>query len=341
MNNFDNLNFQEANGVREGISDIPNFEAMVNSEKDGERIKATPEQHKHENKKLETFASVIGDCEYYIGGGLAVELENRKIEHIHSDIDIIVFEDELEKIKKNLASKGFNFEKNEDSHDYDSKQIISEDTDKEINDSPHIGIFVYKKNKENNTAEQLNEDGSVNKKFPLDYFDAEKQAVEYNRNKLYVADLRLVLGLKMINERPKDIKDIKKIGKLLMLKYHDKKTLETDMEKLKAISRENIKTQTVSEIKKIISKLINKQEINCNNIYEHFEKEVKNAVIKTKIVNEKYKEAIYECLERIKIFPISDEQTENDFEDFALNNIEPLVNYFNSEIETIIDNVLS
>lgn len=339
MNNFDNPTFQEANGIRDGISDIPNFEAVVNSEKKEERIKATPEQCEHEDKKLEIFADVIGDCEYYIGGGLAVELEKRKIEHVHDDIDIIVFEDELERLKNKLLLKGFNFEKNKNTHDYDSRQITNENANKVISDSPHIGIFVYKKSKENNTAEQLNKDGSINKRFPLDYFDTEKQMVEYNQNKLCIADLRLVLGLKMISERPKDAKDIKKIKESLIAKYHNKKTLSEEMEKLKVISQENIKTQSISDIKNIISKLKNKEEINRDNISEHFGKEAKNAI--KNIENSKYKNAIYKYLEYIKAFPVRDEQTEKDFEDFALNNTEPLVNFYNSEVEIIINDILN
>ncbi|MFZ2970537.1 MAG: hypothetical protein WA063_05280 [Minisyncoccia bacterium] len=339
MNNFDNPTFQEANGIRDGISDIPNFEPVVNSEKNEERIKATPEQCEHEDKKLEIFADVIGDCEYYIGGGLAVELEKRKIEHVHDDIDIIVFEDELERLKRKLLSKGFNFEKNKNTHDYDSRQITNENTNKVISDSPHIGIFVYKKSKENNTAEQLNEDGSINKKFPLDYFDTEKQMVEYNQNKLRIADLRLVLGLKMISERPKDAKDIKKIKESLMAKYQNKKILSEEMEKLKVISQENIKTQAVSDIRNIISKLKNKEEINRDNISEHFGIEARNSI--KNVENAKYKNAIYRYLERIKAFPVRDEQTKKDFEDFALNNTESLVNYYNSEVEIIINDILN
>lgn len=352
MNNIENPNnYQESENIEEVKKEIPNFEAVTDGikikkflEEGDERIKATMEQCEHENKKLETFADAIGNCEYYIGGGLAVEIEEKKIEHVHGDMDIIVFEDELEKIREHLESKGFDFEKNKNKggHDYDAKLKINENADKVIDYSLHIGIFVYKRNEEKNTVEQLNEDGSINKEFPLDYFDAEKQTIKYNQNKLCVADLRLVLGLKMISERPKDVKDIRRIRELLISKYQDKKTLKEEMEKLKTISQENIKTTTISKIKDIFSKLTeDRQEITSESIYKYFKKETRDAV--DRIQSEKYKTAVYEFLERIKNFSINtknDEQMKKDFEKFALNNAEPLLNYYDEEIERIINEIL-
>lgn len=347
MNNIENPNnYQGSENIEEMKKEIPNFEAMADSitikkflEDGDERIKATPEQCKHEYQKLETFLDAIGDCEYYIGGGLAVELEEKKIEHVHSDMDIIVFEDELEKIKEALESKEFSFEKNEniEGHDFDAKLKTNKEDEKLIDESLHIGIFAYKKNKESEMAEQLNEDGSINRKFPLDYFDAEKQTIEYDQHKLCVADIRLVLGNKLASERPKDLVDIKKIKELIILKYPDKEILRKEMERLQMISRENIRSRTVSSIKNIISKLADKKEITRDNIYGYFEEEVRHASDKIKI--DKYKEAIDKFLQRLKNFTSDGERTERTFEEFALNNTGPLFDYFDDEIKMIIDNI--
>ncbi len=347
MNKLENPNNQQdAIDIEETKKNIPNFEAMADSimikkflEDGDERIKATPEQCKYEDQKLETFLNAIGDCEYYIGGGLAVELEEGKIEHMHNDMDIIVFENELNKIKEALESKGFIFIKSESNggHDYDAKLKASEDDEKLIDELLHIGIFVYKTNRENNTAEQLNKDGGINKRFPLEYFDAEKQTIKYNQNKLCIADIRLVLGNKLASERPKDLVDIKKIKELIILKYPDKEILREEMERLQMISRENIRSRIVSGIKNIISELMHKKDISRDNVYAYFEKEVKEAT--DRIKNDKYKDAINKFLERLKNFSTNSEYAEKTFEEFALNNTGPLFDYFDDEIKMIIDNI--
>lgn len=83
----------------------PDEEEILNR---NERQKAKNEiEIAKEEKKLRIFSEAMGDAEYYIGGGVGTELTEGKIKHRHEDIDIVVFEDEVDKMKKNLESKGF------------------------------------------------------------------------------------------------------------------------------------------------------------------------------------------------------------------------------------------
>lgn len=339
-------NQQDAIDIEDAKMNIPNFEAMVDKitiEKylaDGDnRIKATPEQREYEKNKMKIFADAIGDCTYYIGGGLAVELEKGDIEHVHNDIDIIVFDDELDKIRETLESKGFIFEKSKSfgGHNYDARLKSSKDNEELTDDSLHIGIFLYKKNNENNMAEQLNENGDINKIFPLEYFNAERQMVEFDRNKLCIADIRVVLGNKLASERPKDLEDIKQIKELILDRYPDKEVLREEMDKLQSISQKNIRTKTFSGIQNIISGLMRKKDISHDNIYTYFEKEVKKAA--DRIKNDEYRNVINEYLERLKNFSSDDKYAGKTFEEFALENTEPLFRYYDDEIKFIIDSI--
>lgn len=281
-----------------------------------------------EEKKLRIFADAIGDAEYYIGGGIGAELAEGAIKHRHGDMDIIVFEEEIPKIKENLESKGFTVTEGKSfgGHDLDARNFkITEESDEPSGeDAVYIGIFVYKKNKERNTAQQLDSDGDINKEFPLEYFDKDKQTLDYNDSKLTVADLRLIVGLKIISDRSKDMRDIERIKPLLKSKFGAQ-----EIDEMKKVCNRNLATRDLASVKYMFDSFLKaNKEINTENIHKHFSAELKKSIARMKDAN--YSNAARKFMESIKSFSPkakSRKKIREDFLAFASKKLEPVVKY--------------
>src|SRR5680860_1573313 len=276
---------------------------------------------KEEERRLQIFSEAIGDAEYYIGGGIGIELEEGAIKHKHGDIDIIVFDDELDKIKKNFEDKGFIVTPGRGwgGYTFDAMNYKLDDESDEPQDKNdvHIGIFVYKKDNDRGTVQQLEPDGSISKEFPLKYFVKDKQLLNYKENNLIIADLRLVVSLKMISERPKDIKDIERVKPLLKSKFS-----EQEIEELKDICKNNLKLRSAASLKYMFDRFLEKgAEIVGKNIFENFVTEVEKS--KAGEMDESYFEAIMNFMEKLKDFSvINRDEAKNQFNEFVRNNIE-------------------
>lgn len=265
----------------------------------------TEQEINFEEKKLETFANVIGDSEYYICGGLAFELAKGEIKHRHEDIDIVFFENEEEKIKEDLSSYGFEVYKGPrfQGHDLEAQNFHKNEKNGEMIQEPpigqealYIGMFRYRKNQENNKVQQIEPDGSVSSEFPISYFNREKQTIDHNGKNLTVADLRLAVSFKLISERQKDLEDIQRIMPLLKSQFS-----EQEISELKEISKNNIEMRNVSSLKYIFENFLEKnKEISTKNIYEHF-----SSILEKKIAERRdpdYSNLIKDFLEEIKEF---------------------------------------
>jgi hypothetical protein len=302
----------------------------------------TEQEIDFEERKLETFANVIGDSEYYICGGLALELATGKIKYRHEDIDIIIFTDKEEKIKKSLAEHGFEiYEKPRfQGHDLEAKNFQINEQNGEIFQGPpagqealYIGMFRYKKNQENGTVQQLEPDGSVSNEFPISYFDREHQTIDHNGKKLTIADLRRAVSFKLISERPKDLQDVQRIMPLLKSQFS-----EQEISELKEISKRNIEMGNASSLKYMFESFLEtKKEFNAKNIYEHF-----SAILEKKIAEKKdpnYSNLIRKFLEEIKEFsPDTYERNilMKNFLDFSKPKMKEIEEYQYSIIDSIL-----
>lgn len=318
-----------------------NLEQVAQKEFDyKERVEVKNEQEIFfEEKKLKTFSKIIGDSEYYIGGGLAIELLEGKLKHRHGDIDIIIFEDEVDNLRGNLLKQGFDVQQKPKfkGHDLDARNFDVDEEDGSLIKNPpegqeplDIGLFVYEKNEERGMAQQSEEDGIVNKEFPLSYFNREKQTLDYKGDKLIVADLRLVVSLKTISERPKDLEDIKRMMPLLKSKF-----TKQELDEMKDICKSNIKTRDIASIKYMFENFLKTdQEINAENIYNYFLEDLKKVIAEKKDI--KYSEAVREFLENIKEFSLISKDKEKNKKDFLLfvsDKLKPVIDYQNNVID--------
>ncbi len=290
-----------------------------------ERLEAKNEtETSEEERRLEIFSDAIGDSEYYIGGGVGIELIEGAIKHKHGDIDIIIFEDDVESIKGKLQSKGFAITSGHGwgGHNLDAKNFeVTEDDDGfSDKEAVHIGIFVYKRDLARGIARQFLPDGSVGKEFPLEYFNRDKQTLSYKENNFTVADIRLIVSLKLISERPKDIKDIERAKSLLKSKYSAQ-----EIEKLKDVCMQNLKTRNVAGLKRMFDVFLEKgEEITGGNIRDSFIQEIEKE--KKGEVDEKYMEAILTFMEKLKDFSAtSKENAKQEFVQFIESNMDMIL----------------
>lgn len=287
-----------------------------------------------EEKKLRIFSEAMGDAEYYIGGGVGAELAEGAIKHRHGDIDIIIFEDEVDKIKKNLESKGFTVIKGESfgGHSLDARnfEITRESDEPHGEGALHIGIFVYKRNVKIEMAQQLDEDGDITKEFPLSYFSKEKQTTDYKGGKLIVADLRLSAGFKIASDRSKDIKDIERIKPLLKSKYN-----QVEIEKFKNVAKKNIETLFNASFKHTFSNFLKTgQEITGENIRKYFDDDSKEKI--AGIEDADFASAIKEFIAGLKEFSpaVKDrEEIKKEFFAFASDKLKPIIDYYKNIVD--------
>lgn len=287
----------------------------------GERreIKHEAEIEKEE-RKLRIFSDAIGDEEYYIGGGIGIELIEGAIKHKHGDIDIIVFEDSINKIKEKLQSKGFIITPGHGwgGHNLDAKNYeVAEESDIPDNiDYVHIGIFIYKRDIRRGIARQILPDESAGNEFPLKYFNKDNQTLNYKENNLTVEDIRLIVSLKLISERPKDVKDIERVKPLLMSKYS-----QEEIEELKNICKDNLKIRNIAGLKRMFEKFLETgEEITGNNIRDNFFQTIEKE--KMGEIDEEYMEAIRSFVERLNDFSVSSkEKARQEFVEFIKSHL--------------------
>ncbi len=321
--------------------------SMVGKEKElnrMEREEAENEQEiSFEEKKLKTFAQVMDGFEYYIGGGLAVELIENDIIYRHGDVDMIIFENDLDKIRKNLQKSNFNLQKNPKfkGHDLNARNFSVDEESETLVREPssgqeplEIGLFVYKKDQERGTAQQLDEDGSINKEFPLSYFDRENQTVEYKGDKFIVADLRLVASLKAISERTKDVEDIKKIMPMLRSKFK-----EQELDEMRDVCKRNIKARDMASVKFMFENFLKTdQEINGENLYKYFSEGMGKSIAGIKDAD--YSEAARDFLAGIKEFSVKSKDPidiAKDFILFASEKLKPVIDIQYKLIDRILN----
>lgn len=287
-----------------------------------------------EEKKLRIFSEALCDAEYYIGGGVGAELAEGAIKHRHGDIDIIVFEDEVGKIKKKLESKGFIVTKGESfgGHSFDARNFeITQESDEPHGENPlHIGIYVYKRNIEKGMAQQLDEDGDITKEFPLSYFNKENQTMDYKGSKLTVADLRLSAGFKIASDRSKDIKDIERIKPLLKSTYS-----KEEIEELRNVVKKNIETLFNGSVKHIFSNFLETgQEITGENIHKYFDREVKEKI--AGLQDADYANMLKEFTASLRNFsPTAKKHKEikKEFLAFVSDKLKPITNYHKNIVD--------
>lgn len=272
-----------------------------------------------EERKLQIFSETIGNAEYYIVGGIGIELSEGAIKCSHGDIDIIIFKDEVDKVKRNLEEKGFAVTEERCGHSLDARSF--EISENESENDVHIGIFVYEKDLRLNIAQQLKFDGSVSLKFPLEYFDKNKQTIDYKGNKLTTADLRLIVSMKVLSDRPRDIKDRERIIPALRSKYGEEELLE-----MKNLCKENVKTFFTAYFKQLFSDFLKTdQEIISDNVYDYFSEKTKG--ITEEIKNKDHFMAVQDFVGKIKNFS-PDSQcrdiAKKEFGKFIENNMESL-----------------
>lgn len=289
-----------------------------------------------EERKLQIFSDAIGDAEYYIGGGIGIELMEGKVKHRHGDIDIIVFEDEIDKIKENLRSNGFMITPGRGwgGHSLDARNFeIDEESDEPPKEGDvHVGIFIYKKDKRRGIVRQMEPDGSINKEFPLKYFNKDRQTLNYKQSNLIIADLRLIISLKMISERAKDIKDIERIKPLLKAKYR-----EQEVEEMKDVCKDNLKTRSIASLKHMFDGFLEKgKEITGDNIYDDFIQEIEKN--KNGAVDKNYKAAIMSFMEMLKDFSVSAKgKAKKEFSEFVESNIRIISEAQNNLVDKTLD----
>lgn len=339
---------------------MPNFENNVfveNKEKDDKSAqkqevlpRETPrnknERNKLENEqdvfleeqKLAMFAKIMKGEEYYIAGGLAQEINKGNIDHRHEDIDIIIFKDQTERILDNFRKHGFEvkIKPKFTGHDIDVANFEIDTENDELSNGPehepwlYIGVFEYIRDEKTDSARRLDDDGDTDRVFPLNYFNREKQTIDYKGNDVTVADLRLVVSSKLISERPKDIKDVKELMPFLKEKYG-----ESEIEELKNISKENTKTRVSSSFKHLLGKFEEAGiETKTENIIEYFYSELEKSI--QKIENEDYAKVGREFLDKIKEFSLlsSDpEVVKKEFMDFIMDNSKAIIEYYENEID--------
>ncbi len=328
------MNLENENELKNFIK--PNVTA---SEKDGdssrnERREAKESEIIAEERKLRILSEALGDAEYYIGGGVGTELAEGAIKYRHWDIDIIVFEDELDRIKEKLKSKGFTITQGRGwgGHSLDAINFeISEESDlPHGKDAVHIGIFIYKRNEEKGMAQQLDEDGDVAKEFPLKYFNREKQSIYYKGSMLTIADLRISAGFKIASDRPKDIKDTERIRSLLKSRYS-----KQEIEELKKVSKNNIETLFMASIKHTFSNFLEtKRQITSENIYDYFGKEFKERIAELEDID--FADTIKEFIGGLKEFSPTTEdpkKIKKEFSVFAANKLKPTINYYKNIVD--------
>lgn len=339
---------------------MPNFEnnIFVRKEKEGQKAlqentdnqrETRPnkeERHKlnneqevvFEERKLAAFAKIMNGQEYYIVGGLAQEIDRGKIEYRHEDIDIIIFKDQEERIIDALKSQDFDvFRKPKfTAHDLEATNFDIDESSGQIRRAPaqapwlYIGIYIYERNQDKKMAQRLEEDGTVNTEFPLTYFNKEKQTLNYKEDEVIIADLRLVATSKLISERPKDIEDVKNMIPLLKTRFNSE-----EIKELKNINKENIKNRGISNLKHLLEDFSKTgKEVSAESIVEYFSSNIEKSL--KKIKNEDYSVAVRNFLFSIGTFTTSSSDSEmikNEFWEFALDNFEPLAEYYSKIID--------
>jgi hypothetical protein len=320
--------------LKENISDP----MRIKSDKD-ERHKLEDEKDiSFEEQKLEAFAKVMGSEEYYIAGGLAQEIDKGQIEFHHEDIDIIIFKDQQEKIINTLRNQGFEVIKKPKftAHDLEATNFDIDEITGKIRKVPvqgtwlYIGIYAYHRNENLKMAQRLEEDGSVIMEFPASYFDREKQTLDYKGNKVTVADLRLVASSKLISERPKDLIDVKNMMPILKERYS-----KSEIEDLKNISKDNIKTKVYSSLRNLFERFEKTgMEISSKNIIEYFCSEVDESIKKN--TNEDFGRIGKDFLEKIRNFSPSSNNPgiiKKEFMNFIIENFGPIDEYYEKAID--------
>lgn len=315
------------------------FEKFTKEENSGKRNKLNRSERQEtkneseiakEDRKLQIFSDAIGDAEYYIGGGIGIELAEGEIKRSHGDIDIIIFKDEIDKVKRNLEEKGFIVTEERGGHSLDARNFVINDEEPKGENDVHIGIYVYEKDLKQNVAQQIKPDGSISLKFPLEYFDKNKQTVDYMGNELTIADLRLIISLKVLSDRPRDIKDRERIIPALKSKYSEDELLE-----MKNICKENIRSFFIAHFKQIFNNFLETdQKINGDNIYNYFAEKTKN--INKEIKNNDYLAAVQDFIGKMKIFSSASqnrEKAKKEFSEFIENNLESLSRVQNDIID--------
>lgn len=332
---------------------MPNFEnnflpkeekklelSQENAEDREGRQEANEQEIVWEKEKLKTFVDVMGNMEYYMGGGLAAELIEENLKYRHKDIDIIIFEDQEEKIVDRLKDHGFDVRKKPKfaGHDLDAMNFdVDEEGDEAFQDASHglglyIGIFVYARNEERGTAQQMEEDGAINKEFPLSYFNKENQTLDYEGDKFTVADLRLVASLKLISNRPKDLKDVENMLPFLKAKFS-----EEEIEELKNVSKENMETRSRVSLQHMFEEFLKTdREVNAENIFEYFSSILRLSI--DRIKDEGYAAVARTFLEYVRGFAPSSNDPEiikKEFQVFVLKGYESITEYQNKIIDRV------
>lgn len=276
-----------------------------------QRREASEEEVEHEKRKLETLADALGDAEYFIGGGLVMELMEGKIRYKHEDIDINIFKDEEGKVLENLSRKGFelkrlppfkghdleamNFEVDEE-----SGRILREPTEGEW---LYIGVFLLERDTESGTAIRYGKDGNIDSEFPLSYYDREKQTVEFEGRRYTVCDPRLIVSEKLLSIRPKDLRDVETLLPMIK-KLHGKEGIE----ELKGVCGRNLETKGMNSLRFLFEKfLATAEKVNGENAYGFFLCETQERM---KTADDEYVEAAGSALENIRKFRAS--STEED-----------------------------
>ena len=203
------------------------------------------ENHKLVNESLSNFTTMFNDAgiDYYVVGALPCFIRaGEPLFRYHDDIDIMVNEDDLEKVREIVELCGYKFQDDRfpsvDRY-YEMEQerpphiVLAQNPDNEF----HLGFFCFRREIDNSItmreySHRLQDDhvvvdvlerGNSKEGTRLRYDDS---MVEYEHSSFRTSTIESVYHLKEYTRRPKDISDNKKLepyvdkGKLDLLKKH-------------------------------------------------------------------------------------------------------------------------
>lgn len=175
------------------------------------------------NKQISFISSKLNELsiEFYIVGAIGAYIDaNIPLQRKHDDLDLMIEEKDIERLKEIFKETNFEFFDNRFTSDKTLNEYGYPEGEHEVyaklkNSDFHIGFFIYHKNTDSYTVCEYFKDNNRQKKLertlPLEIFNYQynNTPINYLGNTIKVVRKELIYKNKFVMNREKDLFDIK------------------------------------------------------------------------------------------------------------------------------------